>query len=146
MFNPSLREVRQFFFTTFRNGEASQSLTDLEKIAYSIILEHPEYRYVLQNPERYLDFLWPAEAGETNPFLHLSMHLSLLEQLSIDQPPGIKELYVTLCTKFKDEHETLHQMMDCLAEMIWQAQYSNNQPDPQIYLQCLTSKINSGKI
>jgi hypothetical protein len=142
MFNPSVNDVRNFFFDTYAKGVANEVLTNLEKIAYSVILEHPEYRKVLSNREKYLQTNWLPESGETNPFLHMSMHMSILEQLTINQPFGICDLYNKLCVKLSDEHEAQHQVMDCLAEMIWQAQYNNMQPDANIYLTCLKNKIN----
>jgi hypothetical protein len=69
------------------------------------------------------------------------MHLSILEQLSINQPFGLKELYLELCVKYGNEHEAQHQVIDCLGEMIWQSQHNNMQPDPQVYLQCLRGKL-----
>ncbi|RTK95324.1 MAG: DUF1841 family protein [Neisseriaceae bacterium] len=141
MFNPSVNDVRTFFFDTYTKGEQNQILSALEKIAYSVILEHPEYRSVLSNPDKYMQMNWLPESGETNPFLHMSMHISILEQLSINQPFGVKDLYQKLVAKLNDEHEAQHQVMDCLAEMIWQSQYSVMQPDPAIYLSCLKNKI-----
>lgn len=141
MFNPSVNDVRNFFFTTYEKGVEHAVLTDLEKIAYSVILEHSEYHQVLNNRDKYFGYSWLPEAGETNPFLHLSMHLSILEQLSINQPFGLKELYLELCVKYGNEHEAQHQVIDCLGEMIWQSQHNNMQPDPQVYLQCLRGKL-----
>lgn len=141
MFNPSVSDVRNFFFDTYQKGSQSLPLSDLEKIAYSIIIEHPEYRTVLSNRDKYMVYNWLPENGETNPFLHLSMHMSIIEQLSINQPFGVKELYFELCKKLDNEHEAQHQAMDCLAEMVWQAQYNNMQPDPQIYLSALKNKL-----
>lgn len=141
MFNPSVNDVRNFFFDTFAKANQQQALSDLEKMAYSVIMEHPEYQTVLRDREKYLNYNWLPDAGETNPFLHLSMHMSIWEQLSIDQPMGIKALYLELCEQFGDEHEAQHQVLDCLAEMVWQAQYNNMQPDPNIYLSCLRRKL-----
>ena len=75
--------------------------------------------------------------GNTNPFLHMSMHIAIKEQLSIDQPSGIKERFNRLQKKNKDEHKTMHQIMECLAEMLWQAQRNQSAPDASIYLECL---------
>ncbi len=141
MFNPSVNDVRNFFFDTFAKANQQQALSELEKMAYSVIMEHPEYQVVLRDREKYLKYNWLPDAGETNPFLHLSMHMSIWEQLSIDQPMGIKALYLELCEQFGDEHEAQHQVLDCLAEMVWQAQYNNMQPDPTIYLSCLRRKL-----
>jgi hypothetical protein len=141
MFNPSVNDVRNFFFETYSKGMQHAELTPLEKIAFSVILEHSEYQPILSNPERYLNHNWLPEEGETNPFLHLSMHMSILEQLSINQPQGLKELYEELVINTSDEHEASHQVMDCLAEMIWQSQHTNLQPNPEIYLSCLRQKL-----
>lgn len=141
MFNPSVNDVRNFFFDTFAKANQQQTLSDLEKMAYSVIMEHPEYYVVLRDREKYLNYNWLPDAGETNPFLHLSMHMSIWEQLSIDQPIGVKALYLEICEQTGDEHEAQHQVLDCLAEMVWQAQYSNMQPDPNIYLSCLRRKL-----
>lgn len=141
MFNPSQTDVRNFFFIIVDKVTLRQPLTDLEKVAYSVILEHPEYQNILENPDKYLNFQWTPEMGQVNPFLHLSMHLTILEQLSINQPVGIKELYNQLCIKFADKHEASHQLIDCIGEMLWQAQYTNNQPDPQIYFNCINKKL-----
>ena len=141
MFSPSLSDVRNFFFDCYIKGQNNQVLTDLEKIAFSLMLEHPEYQPVFSNREKYADYNWSPEAGITNPFLHLSMHLSIYEQLSINQPVGVKELYHELCSKTGVEHDAQHLLMDCLAEMIWQSQYTAKQPDPAIYLNCLRAKL-----
>lgn len=141
MLNPSRAEARNFFFTAYNKGNAQQALTALEKITYGVIVEHPEYSHILANPDKYRDFTWSPTTGETNPFLHLSLHVSILEQLSINQPPGITPLYQELCATLANEHEAQHQVMDCLAEMIWQSQFTQMQPDPTIYLSCLRQKL-----
>ncbi len=141
MFNPSQADVRNFFFDIVDKAAAKHQLTDLERIAYSVILEHPEYQSILTNRLKYIDYQWTVEMGQTNPFLHLSMHMSIIEQLSIDQPPGIKALYADLCSKFKDTHKANHELMDCLAEMIWQAQSNRAAPDMQIYFSCINKKL-----
>ena len=141
MYNLNQSDVRSFFFDLSAKAEKKESLTDLEKIAHSIILEHPEYANILKNKEKYLEYNWSVENGETNPFLHLSMHLSILEQLSIDQPFGIKDLFKKLCIKFSNEHDATHQLIDCLGEMIWQAQRNNTLPNPSIYFECINKKL-----
>ncbi|MEN9946297.1 MAG: hypothetical protein RLZZ293_683 [Pseudomonadota bacterium] len=141
MFNPSVSDVRNFFCDCYTKGQSNQPLTPLEQIAYAIIWQHPEYHQILSNRDKYINYNWLPEMGETNPFLHLSMHMSIQEQLSINQPFGVKDLYLELVAKLDDEHEAQHQVMDCLAEMIWQAQYTQQQPDPQIYLTCLRQKL-----
>ena len=86
MFNPSREEVREMFFATWRKYRAGEPLAGIETIALQVILLHPEYHAVLDHPERYRDRDY---VDESNPFLHMSLHLALEEQLSIDQPPGI---------------------------------------------------------
>jgi hypothetical protein len=143
MFNPTRDQVREFFFGAWQKFNAQQPLTDLEKIAVEHIAHHPEYHAILAQPARYQNQDWRPEMGETNPFLHLSMHLSLSEQLAIDQPGGITMRYTQLIEQHGDEHAAQHNVMDCLAEMIWQAQRNKQAPDAQVYLECLDKKCHS---
>ena len=141
MYNPSRDQARQFFFESWRKYQDKQVLTSLESIALDIILRHPEHHPLLNDPENYLDRDYLPEFGETNPFLHMSLHLAIEEQLSIDQPTGIKGHYQQLLAKLGSPHDAQHAVMDCLAEMIWQAQRHNTAPDSSIYLNCLTSLL-----
>lgn len=140
MFNPTRDQVRDFFFSAWQKFNSQQTLTDLEKIAIEHISRHPEYHAVLNQPERYQQREWRPETGETNPFLHLSLHVSITEQLSIDQPAGVLARYRALATRLGDEHAAQHAVMDCLAEMIWQAQRNQQPPDALAYLECLDKK------
>lgn len=141
MFNPSRDQVRQFFFKVWEKYKNKQPLEGAEALALPIILQHPEYHAMLDQPERYLDRDYPPEFGETNPFLHLAMHLSLAEQASIDQPPGIRERLDRLTSRLGERMQAEHAAMDCLAEMIWQAQRHGGAYDAAGYLTCLDGKI-----
>lgn len=141
MFNLNQTDVRTFFFDVFEKSNSGVTLSDLEKIALSVIMEHPEYHQVLHNRQKYLDYVWTVEMGETNPFLHLSLHLSLIEQLSIDQPHGIAALYSELSNKLQDKHSASHELIDCLGEMLWQAQRNNQAPDVTVYFKCINQKL-----
>ncbi|PWB52651.1 MAG: DUF1841 domain-containing protein [Nitrosomonadales bacterium] len=137
MFNPSRDQARQFLFDTWHKYKAHQTLSGLESMVLEILLQHPEYHSLLNDPERYLDRDYLPEQGETNPFLHLSLHLAIAEQLSIDQPPGVKGRYHKLLEQSGDPHQAQHQVMECLGEMIWQAQRNRTAPDPAVYFSCL---------
>lgn len=141
MFNPSRDQVRQFFFGVWGKYRNSQPLEGAESMALEIILAHPEYHDMLSQPERYLDQDYPPEFGETNPFLHLSMHLAIAEQLSIDQPSGIRKRYELLLNRNGNPMSVQHEIMDCLGEMIWKAQRQGSAYDPAIYFDCLDEKI-----
>ncbi|OIQ80658.1 hypothetical protein GALL_375910 [mine drainage metagenome] len=134
MFNPSRDQVRRFFFEAWRKYRAGEPLTPLERMAVQVVLNHAEYQPVLDAPEKNLEREYFPEMGETNPFLHMSLHLSILEQLSIDQPPGIAAAYQALLNKRGDEHPAQHDLMDCLAETLWRAQRAGSAPDAAAYL------------
>lgn len=140
MFNPTRDQSRAFFFDLWAKHLARSPLTPLESMALDIVLEHPEYQAVLGDPERYREREWPPEAGDTNPFLHLSMHLAIAEQVSIDQPPGIRALVEALARRHDSPHDAHHDVMDCLAEVIWNAQRHGAGFDNQAYLDCLRRK------
>jgi len=137
MFNPSREQVRQFFFDAWRKYRNREVLTGLDDIAAGIILLHPEYHLVLDDHERYQDREYRPEAGDTSPFLHLSMHLAIEEQLSIDQPPGIKAEFARIAAKRGDRHAACHAIMECLQETMWRAQRDGAPPDAEAYLECL---------
>lgn len=135
MFNPSRDQVRQFFFEAWRKYRDSAPLTSLESMAVQVMLAHAEYHPVLDAPDRYREQEYFPEMGETNPFLHMSLHLSILEQVSIDQPPGIAAAYQSLLEKQGAAHPAQHDLMDCLAETIWRAQQDGSTPDGVAYIE-----------
>ena len=140
MFNPSRNQAREFLFDLWDKHQAGAALTALETMALAIILEHPEYQSYLGNRERYLERDWKPEGGETNPFLHMQMHLAIEEQLSIDQPPGIRAAVETLAARRGSMHDARHDVMECLAEVLWQAQRNAAGFDNTAYLDCVRRK------
>ena len=136
-FNPSRDEARNFLFETWRKKRSGEILMPLEDLAAQLIAKHPEYFPMFEDPERYLDKEYLPEQGEPNPFLHLMMHLAIEEQISIDQPQGIRAHFMRLTHQFESEHDAQHRIMECLSEMIWQAQRNRTQPDASVYLDCL---------
>ena len=140
MFNPSRSQAREFLFDLWEKHRAGVPLTPLESIAIAIVLEHPEYHGYLGDRERYLERDWKPEGGETNPFLHLQMHLAIEEQVSIDQPPGIRNAIEALARKHGSMHDARHDVMDCLAEAIWNAQRHGAAMDNASYLDCVRRK------
>jgi hypothetical protein len=141
IYNPSRDQARQFLFDAWGKFKQQHLLTDLEKIAVEVIQLHPEYHLVLDSPQRYMSQQYFPEMGETNPFLHLSLHLSVIEQISIDQPTGIREVYDKLRIQYNDTHLAQHDVLDCLAETIWQAQRNNLPLDSEYYLNLLKQKL-----
>jgi len=137
MFTPSRDEARRFLAETWNKFRAGQPLSALERIAATIIAEHPEYHALLDDPERHLERDFQPEDGSMNPFLHLSLHLAVAEQLAIDQPTGIRAEFERLRAARGDEHAALHAVVECLGETLWQAQRARTGPDASVYLECL---------
>ena len=137
MFNPSRDEARAFLTGAWAKRRSQQPLTALEKIAADLIALHPEYHPTFENPERHAERDYAPETGDINPFLHLSLHLAVAEQLAIDQPPGIRAQFERLRAARGDEHAALHAVLECLGEVIWSAQRLGKPPDAALYLACL---------
>jgi len=137
VFDPTRDQVRSFFFETWRKYRAGEPMVGLEAVALGIVLSHPEYHPALEDPERFRDRDYSPELGEANPFLHLSMHVAIEEQLSIDQPAGIAALFGALAARHGDRHRALHDVMECLGEMVWRSQRDRAPPDGDAYLECL---------
>ena len=137
MFAPSQHDVRRFFCAVAAKCAARAPLTPLEDLAARWIAEHPEYDGDLADLDAALARRYHVEDGRTNPFLHLSMHVSISEQVSIDQPQGIRQAIELLAARLGSVHEAQHAAMDCLGEMLWASQRSGLPPDGQAYLDCV---------
>jgi hypothetical protein len=137
MFTPSQEDVRRFFCEASRKDRNHEILTPLEAIARDWIVQHPEYATALEDVDTALAADYSVEQGGSNPFLHLSMHLTIAEQLSIDQPPGIRAAHLALARKLDSEHDAHHRIMECLGEMVWQSQRSGLPPDGESYIACI---------
>jgi hypothetical protein len=137
MFDPSRDEVRETFFAAWRKYRAGQPLVGIEALALDVILLHPEYHDALAHPDRSRDRDY---FDESNPFLHMSLHVALEEQLSIDQPPGIAARFGALLERYGERHDALHQALECLAETVWRAQRDGAPPDARAYLDCLAAR------
>jgi len=129
-------KLRQFYVDTWQKARLGAPMDPMETMVARLIELHPEYHNMLQN-EKHLGNEYKPEDGETNPFLHMGMHLGLQEQVSMDRPAGIQAVYQQLGEKLRDVHDTEHAMMECLAESLWVAQRDQVEPDEQAYLQNL---------
>ena len=137
MFAPSRDEARRFLIEAWRKSRAREPLSAPERTAAELIAMHPEYHAMLEAPSAHVDRDYLPEQGDVNPFLHLSLHLAVSEQLDIDQPPGLRAEYARLCTARADDHAALHALIECLGETLWQAQRLGAAPDANVYLDCL---------
>jgi len=144
MFTPSRNDARSFFFDSWLKHKTQQPLSDLEKIALTVLMAHPEYHSIVDHPEQFMEREWFPEGGETNPFLHMSLHMALEEQRSIDQPFGMRSLYAQLALRLGDEHAAQHVILECLAEIIWQMQRDKSAPDLDRYLELVRARLEKG--
>ncbi|WP_296442627.1 DUF1841 family protein [Rhodoferax sp. UBA5149] len=137
MFQPSQADVRRFFCSIYAKARANQPLEAIETIASLWIDEHPEYHAELADVDAALLSMQQAEEGKSNPFLHLSMHLSISEQCSIDQPRGIRQAVELLTHRRDSLHAAHHEAMECLGKMIWESQRAGRPPDGDAYIACV---------
>ena len=137
MFSSDRSAQRKFLAKSWEKYKANQLLEPLELQLAKIIEKHPEYQEIINN----LDTEYFPEQGKINPFLHINLHLSLQDQISLDQPKGIKEIYNSLVKKIKDTHRVEHIMMELIAEMIFNSQKNNKPMDQEQYLRSLKELI-----
>ena len=134
MFNPSQADVRRFFCGALAKQQANQPMEAIETLAALWIDEHPEYREDLTDVEAAVKRNYDETPDRTNPFLHLSMHLSISEQCSIDQPRGIRQAVELLSKRLDSLHDAHHAAMECLGTMLWESQRSGRPPDGEAYV------------
>ncbi len=140
MFNPTRDEARRFFIESWRKRVEKMPATPMETLVGDVIEIHPEYHRYFEAGDDALGREWTPEMGETNPFLHLSMHVAVREQLQVDQPPGIRAAHAKLTVQLGDPLEADHKVMECLAEQIWQLQKNSVPFDNGRYLGCVNSQ------
>ncbi len=137
MFGDNRSELRQMFGEAWRKSRAFEPMTPLEQTIADVVQLHPEYHDLLDNMEAALEKDFLPDGGQTNPFLHMGMHISLREQFSSNHPPGISQRYKQLVAKTGDHHNAEHLMMECLGEVLWRAQRESGMPDENAYLECI---------
>lgn len=136
MFGNDRDALRKMYCESWRKLKNQHTLTPLEQHITTVIKRHPEYHKLLETPEVSLQADYIADMGESNPFLHMGMHLGLQEQIATDRPEGIQSIYQTLVLK-QGEHNAEHAMIECLGEAIWLAQRNQSPPNEVNYLACL---------
>lgn len=136
MFSNDRNQLRKTFFDSWKQKSAGAPLDAMQTIIANIVELHPEYHQLLESEDTLNKDYLPNQ-GETNPFLHMSMHIALHEQISTDRPAGIKMVYQKLRLKHRSDHDAEHAMMECLGEALWRAQRDKTMPDEQAYLKCL---------
>jgi hypothetical protein len=140
MFQPSQNDVRRFFCSTHARQQSGLPLEPMQALAARWVAEHPEYHADLSDEAAALAAVYTVEDGRTNPFLHLSMHLSIQEQCAIDQPSGIRQAVELLAARRNSLHEAHHEVMECLGEMIWASQRSGRPPDGLAYIEAVRQR------
>ena len=140
MFSQTRDEARKFVIDAWRKHRAGEPLSALEATAARLVGMHPEYHAIIESPALYADRDYRPEHGDVNPFLHLSLHLAVAEQLAIDQPRGIVAHFERLRAARGDAHAALHDIVECLGEVMWQAQRLGTGPDATLYLDCLARR------
>jgi hypothetical protein len=145
MYGTDRARLRDVFFQAWRRHRTGQPVGGIERMVVDVALRHPEYQRLLEDPDAHADRDFDPAFGQTNPFLHLGMHIAIEEQLSIDQPRGVRAHYDRLRLRLADEHTAQHVMMECLGEMLWQAQSTGADPNEAVYLECLGKADGSAK-
>jgi len=140
MFNPSREEIRRFFCEAWRKHRERLPLEGAEVTAADLIAQHPEYHALLENPDAAVEQDFTPEGGQMNPFLHLSLHLAIADQISVDRPAGIRAAYQALRQRF-EVHAAEHAILECLGETLWRAQQEGGTMDAEQYLECVRRSI-----
>jgi hypothetical protein len=135
MFVQDRNDVRSHFLSVWEKFTHKQQLEALEQLILDVILSHPEYHDALNKGRKSLEVDYSPEAGVINPFLHMSMHIAIKEQIDTDRPAGIRQLCLKLFEVSKDQHQIEHKIMECLGESLWLAQRNNCMPDEDAYME-----------
>ncbi len=142
MFTHHRHELREHYYQAWKKFCDHLPTDPLEMQLISVIKMHPEYHFIFENFDKYRDKDFNPELGETNPFLHLSMHQTIRDQVRTDKPDGMQKIYSKLLKRTSDKHQVEHIIMDVLIEMMWQSQHLNLPFNDKKYLRQLKQLIN----
>jgi hypothetical protein len=145
MFSQDRDAMRRYYLEAWRKARSGKPLAPLEHRIAEMIREHSEYHALLEDPDTAIGEDYAPESGQTNPFLHLSLHLAIHEQVGTDRPAGVRDIYQRLVTSVGDAHEAEHRIMECLAQGLWESQRSGLPPSEQSYIECLERLTTNGR-
>jgi len=128
-------QLRQVYIDAWRKRREGLPMEPLEAQVADIVALHPEYHAALERPDSVLDRDYTPEGGQSNPFLHMGLHLAVRDQVATDRPPGIRKAFEAVARRMGSAHDAEHRVIECLAEAMWEAQRSGRPPDERAYLQ-----------
>lgn len=134
-------QTRQLFFDAWEKFHAKQPLSDLEQQILQVILEHPEYHYLFQAADKYKNKDFLPELGETNPYMHMSIHLAIRDQIGMNLPLGIRDVFEKLCARSGDKLTAEHEVMECFTQALWEMMHYGKPFDNEAYLQACYSLL-----
>ena len=129
-------QIRQVYLDVWQKLSSGTLLEPMEALIAEIIELHPEYHALLNGGEDIKAMDFSLEGGQTNPFLHMGMHIALREQVGSDRPAGVRAIHSRLSATH-GQHQAEHAMIECLGQVMWQAQRDQALPDEAAYLECL---------
>lgn len=138
LFGNNVQDTRQLFYTSWQKYRLGQPLTGLEQQLVNVIIDHPEYHGMFEKNDAQNEQAWFPEMGETNPFLHLGLHLAIRDQVATNSPQGFTKLFQQLLVQYQDKLLVEHKIMECLAESLWQAQRNGQAPDETLYVNAVS--------
>jgi len=141
----SRAELRRFYIEAWRKFRSGEALEPLEAQIAGLVAQHPEYHALLEASDAVTEAEYLPEAGASNPFLHLGLHLAVREQLSTDRPGGVRAIHAALAARFGSTHEAEHRMLEVLGEILWEAQRGATAPDEERYLERLRSLLGEAR-
>lgn len=136
-FGQDRESIRRMYLEAYRKRREGLPLEPVEAQVADVVGEHPEYHRWLEDPEAVIDRDFTPEGGESNPFLHMGLHLAIRDQVATDRPPGIRAAWEALVRRCGEAHEAEHRMMEPLAEALWRAQRDGGSPDEAAYLEAV---------
>lgn len=137
IFGSDRQEFREVFFRAWEKFHRGDPLDNSEQLIIDVLHRHPEYHEIVGNRDKYADRDWGPEEGQTNPFLHMGMHIAIAEQVGLDRPTGIKDAYQRLASAMGETHAAEHEIMECLGRILAEAQSRGSDPDEGALLECV---------
>lgn len=134
-------ELRRVYIDAWRKHREGLPMEPLEAQVADVVALHPEYQAALERPDQVVDRDYNPEGGQSNPFLHMGLHLAVRDQIATNRPAGMRQAFEALARRMGSAHDAEHRVIECLAEALWEAQRAGRPPDEQAYLERIKALV-----
>jgi len=91
--------LRRSYQLAWRKRLDGTPMEPLEHQLATVVEQHPEYQPVVEGGADALERDYVPEGGQSNPFLHMGLHLAIREQVATNRPAAGRFIWTRALSK-----------------------------------------------